>query len=305
MTKLLRAGIRRYSHSIVFWLAIAVTIVSAIICGNYARDFYYEDFYIIIALAAATVVVTWLVGRENGEGIFRNKIVSGHSKGKVFLAELFLGIGTCVLLYLIFSVIFLCFNSYIIGVVATAPAIKIFFSGLLATACFAAVFVTVSCLISQRAIIAIINILLVFGVVFLTYTLQDQLNKPEYRSEYDYKEVSYTDENGNVHMQMEPDWDSERLVENKDYVDSPLRNIYEVINNVLPYSHFQDADSVIWNWFGYNDLNSGGDTWENSANLEVTEESEQMLTYNLIYSAVVLLVISGVGYICFRKKDLK
>ena len=304
MTKLLRAGIRRYTHSIVFWIAIAVTIISAVMCGNRARAFYYDDPYIIIVLAAAAAMVSWLVGRENGEGIFRNKIVSGHSKGKVFLTELLLGIGACLIMYLIFAVIFLCFNSYIIGTVATAPAMKIFFSSLLAIACFAAIFVTVSCLVPQRAIVAIANILLVFGLIFLTYTIQDQLNEPEFYSEYEYKEVSYTDENGNVHMQMEPDWDTERLVENKKYVDSPLRNIYETVNNILPYSHFNDAESVVGYWFGYTDY-YGEDTWEDDANLEVTKESDQMLTYNLIYSAVVLLVISGVGYICFRKKDLK
>lgn len=304
MTKLLRAGIRIYLHSFVFWLAIAITVVSAVMCGNHARALYYDDPYIIIVLAAAAAMVSWLVGRENGEGIFRNKLVSGHSKGNVFLSELILGIGACVLMYLLFAVIFLCFNSYIIGVVSTVPALKIFLSCLLATACFAAIFVTVSCLVPQRAIIAIINILLVFGLIFVVYTLQDRLNQPEYYYETDYREVTYTDEYGNVHMQMEPIEETERPIENKYYLDSPLREIFEVTNNVLPFSHFNDAKSIVGYWFGYTDY-FGEDTWENSANLEVTEESEKMLTYNLIYSAVVLLVISGIGYICFRKKDLK
>lgn len=304
MTKLLRAGIRRYLHSFVFWLAIAVTVVSAVTCGNYARDFYFEDVYIIIELAAGAAMVSWLVGREYGEGIFRNKIVSGHSKGSVFLSELILGIGACVLMYLLFAVIFLCFNSYVVGAVPTGPASKIFLSCLFANACFAAIFVAVSCLVPQRAIVAIINILLVFGMTFVGYSLQDQLNQPEYHSEYEYKEVSYTDQNGNVHMQMEPDWDSERLVENERYVESPLRDIYEVVNNILPYGHFIDAESNVQNWFGYTDF-EGESTWENSANLEISDENDQELTFNLIYSAVVLLVISGIGYICFCKKDLK
>lgn len=304
MTKLLRAGIRRYLHSFVFWLAIAITVVSAVMCGNHARALYYDDPYIIIVLAAAAAMVSWLVGRENGEGIFRNKLVSGHSKGNVFLSELILGIGACVLMYLLFAVIFLCFNSYIIGVVSTVPALKIFLSCMLATACFAAIFVTVSCLVPQRAIIAIINILLVFGLIFAVYTLQERLNQPEYYYECDYREVQYTDEYGNVHMQMEPVEDSERQIENNRYLDSPWREIFEVTNNVLPYSHFNDAEFIVGYWFGYTDY-FGEDTWENSANLEVTKESERMLTYNVIYSAVVLLVISGIGYISFRKKDLK
>lgn len=305
MNKLLRSGMRRYVHSIVFWLAIAVTVATAIVCGYNARDLYFDDVYIIIELAATAAMVSWLVGREYGEGIFRNKVVSGHSKGRVFMSELIMGVGACVGMYLIFVAIFLCFNSYIIGAVPVAPAMKIFVSCLLANACIAAIFVTVSCLIPQRAIVAIVNILLVFAMSFAGYSLQKQLNQPEFISEYDFKEVSYVDSAGDVHVEFEPDWDTERLVENKRYVDSPLREIYGVVNNILPYSHVIDAESFTSNWFGYNDYFGGESTWENSANLDVPSENNQELNSNLIYSAIVFLFVSCIGYICFRRKDLK
>ena len=46
MIKLLRAGVRRYLHSVVFWLASIVTVAVAVLCANGARNFYFEDFYI-------------------------------------------------------------------------------------------------------------------------------------------------------------------------------------------------------------------------------------------------------------------
>ena len=45
MIKLLRAGFRRYLHSYIFWLAIAVTVGFAVVCGMEARKYYFEDFY--------------------------------------------------------------------------------------------------------------------------------------------------------------------------------------------------------------------------------------------------------------------
>lgn len=48
MSNLLRAGIRRYVRNIVFWLAIIVTIVAAVICAVSTRQHYFDDFYCVI-----------------------------------------------------------------------------------------------------------------------------------------------------------------------------------------------------------------------------------------------------------------
>jgi len=50
MSKLLHAGIRRYTKSLVFWLSVVSTIIIAIWCGYDAREASIDDVYIIAEL---------------------------------------------------------------------------------------------------------------------------------------------------------------------------------------------------------------------------------------------------------------
>ena len=92
MNRLLYAGIRRYAKSYLFWIAFALNIILAIVCGMNTRSFYLEDFYLIIQLSILAILFTFYVGRENDEGLFRNKIIVGHSKGSIYLSEIILGV---------------------------------------------------------------------------------------------------------------------------------------------------------------------------------------------------------------------
>ena len=87
MQNLLCAGIRRYIRNIVFWLAIIATSVAATLCAVDTRKHYFDDFYCVIVFISLAVVISWLVGRENDEGIFRNKTVAGYTKGQIFISE--------------------------------------------------------------------------------------------------------------------------------------------------------------------------------------------------------------------------
>ena len=97
MKNLLRAGVRRYTYNIVFWLSIVFTIVVSVLSAKNTREFYFDDFYCILIFFAFAVLISWIVGRENDEGIFRNKVVSGHTKGQIYISELILGVGACLI----------------------------------------------------------------------------------------------------------------------------------------------------------------------------------------------------------------
>lgn len=311
MSKLFRSGIRRYTHSIIFWLVVAVNIGAAIIGGYEARRFYFDDFYFTIALIANTVMISWLVGREYEEGIFRNKVVSGHSKGSIYLSELILGVGACIILYLLFVLIFLCFNHYIIGYAPVDVSLKVFVGGFLASACTAAILVTVSALIPHRAITGIVNILLVFAMVLVTNSLQGELGAPEYWEDYEYEEVSYIGEDGNTHFSLEPIEGSEYLVKNERYIDGPLRNVLQFTYRIFPYTNITEGTSITNYWFGYeqvsiiNNIEGTDLTWAEQVDFTITDEENHDLAINLIFTAVELMVICGIGYFCFRKKELK
>ena len=102
MTKLLRASLRRYAHNSIFWISSILTIGIAFIVSFSARTTFYDDAMVIAQMVIHAIMISWIVGKEFKEGIFRNKVIVGHSKGNIFLAELISGIGIAFVLYLIF-----------------------------------------------------------------------------------------------------------------------------------------------------------------------------------------------------------
>ena len=308
--KLLRAGLRRYVHSHIFLRAVAVTALIAAFCGYEARKYCFEDFYVMIFLVAVAVLISWLVGREHDEG-FRNKVIAGHTKGSIYLSEFIMGTIGSVILYTLFAAIFLCVNSYIIGYVPIAVGLKLFLCGMIACACSTAIIVTVSCMISHRAAVGLVSVLLIFALVFMSQTIVSLLRRPEFFEEYDYEYTQRTDEEGNVFFEMTVIEGSEHLVENPNYVKPPLRNILNAVCRISPFTSIREAGDVTYGWFGYdlqvsgNSVNTSHTIWENEADFSVTEEEHDALNAALVFSSVEFIVIGCMGYFLFRKKELK
>ena len=308
MSNLLRAGIRRYVRNIVFWLAIIATIVAAVICAVRTRQYYFDDFYCVIVFAALAVVISWLVGRENDEGIFRNKTVAGYTKGQIYISELILSVGTCVVMFLLFAIVFTAFNSYVFTKASLGACLGIFIDSLLVNICVAVILTTVSCLISKRYIVAIVNIVLVFAMFFASYGVQGIVDQDEYITEWDYEETVVTDEFG-THISSMPIEGSEHLVKNPRYIDGPLRTVSETLYNILPYGHITEYCYLTNDWFGYKyyelfpEMNL---TWETSdKDLTLSKDAMHDIYENLIWSVALNVAVCALGFICFRKKELR
>lgn len=308
MQNLLCAGIRRYLHNIVFWLAIIATSVAATLCAVDTRKHYFDDFYCVIVFISLAVVISWLVGRENDEGIFRNKTVAGYTKGQIFISELILSVGTCLVMFLLFAGIFIAFNSYVFTKASLVACLRIFIDSLLANICVAVILTTVSCLISKRAIVAIVNIILVLALIFASYSAQRIVAQDEYVTEWDYEETVITDEFG-THISSMPIEGSEHQVKNPRYIDGPLRTVAETLYNILPYGHITEYCTLTNDWFGYEyyDLFPEENlTWETAGkDLTLTKEAVYDIYENLIWSVALNIAVCALGFICFRKKELR
>lgn len=311
MIKLLRAGFRRYIKSNILVLAVTATLAIAIYDGLMARRFYFEDFYVIVFLIIDAVMVSLLVGREHDEGIFRNKVVSGHTKGNIYFAELILGIVIAAFLYLVFSVVFLCVNFYIVGYAPIDISVKIFLNGLLASAYTTVIFVTVGCLISHKAITAIVNILLILSLTVSAEAVNSALKRPEYLEKYDYEYTEIIDDEGKVFWQATPIEDSKHLVENPNYIKSPAREILCVFSRISPFTPIRESSNITQGWFGY-DMQVSADSsntfhsiWENNADFSVTKNENTALNISMVCMLAEVIAVSCVGYFCFRKKELK
>lgn len=310
MMKLLRAGLRRYVHSHIFLRAVIVTVAIAAFCGYEARKYYFEDFYVMIFLIACAVLISWLVGREHEEG-FRNKVISGHTKGSIYFSELIMGTLGSVILYGLFAMVFLGVNSYIIGRVPVGIGIKLFLCGMMACACSTALVVTVSCMISRRAIVGLVSVLLIFALLFMSQTILSLLKRPEYFEKYDYEYTYKTDEEGNTHLEMSVIEGSMHLVENPNYIKSPLRDILNAVCRLSPFTSIREAGNITYGWFGYDrqvSVNSGNTShtnWENEADFSVSKDENAAVDVSIIFTSVELIAVGFIGYFLFRKKELK
>lgn len=313
MTKLLRACFRRYAHNTIFWIATILTITIAIVVSVSARTTFYDDAMVIAQMVIHAVMISWVVGKEFKEGIFRNKAIVGHSKGSIFLAELISAVGIAFVLYLLYAIIFIVVNFYEVPLLPVSLVVKIFVDYVLLNMCLAAIFVTVACLFSNQATTVIVNIILVLLMVAGSQRLYGELSQPQYYERYETVNSEWIDENGNIRYKEVKVEGSEYLVDNPTYVGGVKRDIYETIYNLSPYGHIIEFVYFNMDWHGYDffmknpaDGMTGEETWELiiSDNV-ITDDTLAMFDRNLIYSCILLILASGIGYIGFTRKELK
>lgn len=310
MYKLLRAGLRRYSHSLAFWLAIIATIVVAFDAGNGARERAVDDFCVLFLFLASAVVTVWVVGREASEGGFRNKVIIGHTKGSIFLSELILGSAFSLLLAVIFFGVFLSINRYVFSYFPVDLIVTMILDCLLSGICFTAILISLCCLITNKIASAIISILLVFAMVLGTSEIEHALLQPEYFESYASTLEQWTDEEGNVHYTEHKIEESIKKTENPAYIAEPLRTAYEVVYSISPYGHISQHIVFTYNWFGYDYRNPNMvQSWEATAKQiavnEVSKENYKSVATNLLYCTVFLVGVCLIGYFAFRRKELK
>lgn len=313
MTKLLRACIRRYTHNTIFWIAAVLTIGLGISIAHSTRMTYYDDALVIAQMLIHAVMISWVVGKEFKEGIFRNKVIVGHSKGSIYLSELICGVGIAFVLYFLCAVIFVAFNFYEVPLLPASLIVKIFVDYVLLNICLAAIFVTISCLFSQQAIIAIVNIALVLVMTTASQRLYAQLSQPQYLERYETINSEWIDENGNIRYKEVKVEGSEYYVDNPTYVGGVKRDIYDTVYKLSPYGHIIEFVYFNMDWHGYEyflnnpvDGMTGEETWELIiGDNEITDETIETFSSHLMYSSILLIATSAVGYIGFRKKEFK
>lgn len=313
MTKLLRACVRRYTHNTIFWIAAVLTIGLGISIAHSTRMTYYDDALVIAQMLIHAVMISWVVGKEFKEGIFRNKVIVGHSKGSIYLSELICGVGIAFVLYFLCAVIFVAFNFYEVPLLPASLIVKIFVDYVLLNMCLAAIFVTISCLFSQQAIIAIVNIALVLVMTTASQRLYAQLSQPQYLERYETINSEWIDENGNIRYKEVKVEGSEYYVDNPTYVGGVKRDIYDTVYKLSPYGHIIEFVYFNMDWHGYEyflnnpvDGMTGEETWELIiGDNEITDETIETFSSHLMYSAILLIATSAVGYIGFRKKEFK
>lgn len=279
MMKLLRAGFRRVFKSIIFWLGLCASLLMGIISAintrtcQYLDDIYIMPFFVIIA-----IVVALIIGTEHSDGSFRNKITAGHSKGSIYFTNLIVFLTFSLLAVLLYLGIF---ALLMIGHISTFPTYALIASALgfvLVTLSYTVILVSVSMMISQKAINAVVCILLVLATVFSIYVIDDMLGHSE------FIEIT-TIVNGEAHAIREP---------NPKYIGGTPRTVLQNIEMLIPYGAMIEYSEIVDPCFA-----------DYNMTLSLPAERVEQLKIMPIYSITVSVVVGLLGWALFRKKELK
>lgn len=234
MSKLLSADFARLKKDKVFWIGmifmLAVGILSPVMNyinmnqGGYKipleSSFFVYAVYIGILLSA---FCSLFVGTEYSDGTIRNKIVIGHGRIQVYLSHFLVcsaaGLLMCAAYFLPAGMIGTCLLGFfqtdiqvILGLILCSVIMSL---------AFTAVFTMVVMLNQNKALVAVINMLGVFILLFGAIYIRAKLYEPKVYEGYVYK-----DESGEiVEVEEEP---------NPNYLSGTKREVYTFLYDVIP-----------------------------------------------------------------------
>lgn len=276
MRKLLRANFSRLRHDRSFWLLSALMVffgasMAVVNAINIRREgaVWVMDYslftYGILAPILTSVLAALFIGSDYSGGTLRNKLIAGHRRGNIYLANLITcccaGILLCILFVIPLGVLGLLLG----GQLQSAPA-KLLTYGALSLAllaAFTALFTLIAMLCQNKSHTVAGCILLAFILIFLGVYITSALNEPEYLAGYSFTENGVTVE--------------EAETKNPNYISGTQRQIYEFMQDFTP----------------------GGQV------LQISDMDAEQPAALALYDGIILLAATGFGIVLFRRKDLK
>lgn len=192
MRKLISADFCRLRRDKVFWIGtLAMLAYTAAVmlfsCRQalrdssefqYALDNFYFCYAIIIGLPIA-VYVSLFLGTEYSDGTMRNKLVVGHTRSDIYLSHLFTNIAgglSMLLASLLGGLVGIPF----LGTWKMGKMVLVFLLiSILFIISYVAIYTFIGMLCSNKAISAVLTILLFFGLMYLAMYFYYRLSEPE------------------------------------------------------------------------------------------------------------------------------
>lgn len=323
MSNLLHAGLHRYLKSKLFWLAVAVTAISSYLWGYWSREEYFEDMIYFVQFMIFAVLFSLEVGREFDEGVFRNKIVGGHSKSRIYISEMILAAEATCLMFFISSVVFAVLNPHVISIIPAEIIIKVYINSLTANIICSVMIVAISCILQRRIIaVTVCSLLLCLGLYSLSGSVY-WLTEPRF---YEVDAESVYDnlgENGTLSDAAIEDLHSFdggtviKKLENGSYlVESPLyRNklytAFVYCNGYLnPFSNMVMNCDMLYTCFGdsiLSEYQQDGNTYYETLKpyYESDAMKENFLNKRLLAAPFLIVAYSGIGLAVYKRRNFR
>lgn len=279
MSRLLSADFAKLKKNKFFWLCMAGMAVFALFMKimDYVsmREYSgsvpsFESLLLIYALVIGFLMaafVSLFVGTEYSDGTIRNKLIIGHTRVSIYLSNLITCFAAGVMMCLAYLIPALAVSALLCRSDSTdfrMLLLMILYSFVL-TLAFTSLYTLAGMICQNKALTAVITILVICFFSVASIYISAKLNEPE-----TYPEISALADGRTV--------TSARQIPNPGYVRGTQREVYQFLNDFLP-----TGQSVIL---------TRGDT----------EASTPLLP---VYSACIAVAASGIGIFIFRKQDIK
>jgi ABC-type transport system involved in multi-copper enzyme maturation permease subunit len=169
-----------------------------------------------------SVYISMFMGTEYSDGTIRNKLIVGHDRRTIYFANLLTCFVGSMVIYLVCAIGSLTgipyFGLWSIGIVGY---IKLMILTLLCTLALTSIFVLMSHLITNKAISAVLNIIVALAIMLTASFIYNALCE----SETTYSNIIISADEGVVFGDV---------IANPNYVSGTARTVCKVILNILP-----------------------------------------------------------------------
>lgn len=193
MIKLLRAGGSRLIKNKLFLILTAFSMGLALLMidtryrdlRNYGDLIETEQLMLNYATIIGIVIAIFtslFLGTEYSDGVIRNKIIVGHKRMQIYLSNFIIIMMTSLLSYVIFIAVVSCIGIPLFGAI-TIPISKLLISlGCIfaVVVAYASIFTLIAMVIQNKAITAIVSIMLAFGLMMAAMVCLSRIQAPEY-----------------------------------------------------------------------------------------------------------------------------
>lgn len=276
MTKLMRANFARMvknkvfliSSAFMFLIGLALPLIHFFDNKNNGAAWTPDSTmftYVFFAPILISVLAALFIGSEYSDGTMRSKLIAGHGRCSIYLAQLTVCAAAGIILCIAYTVPHVCLGLALLGDFETSAGAILTYAGLdlALVAAFSAIFTLISMLWQNKAYSTACCILLTFIFLFAGIRIVSALNEPEYYEAYSYTENGVTT--------------SEEAERNPNYLSGTARKIYEFLQDFLP----------------------GGQA------LQIANMNAGSALLLVLYDGIILFVVTVAGVVIFQNKDLK
>lgn len=284
MNRLFTSTFFRMLKKIVFWILLICMFIYGVYSASnaaseasagFAIDDCVFEFAPFMGLVAA-IFISLFVGSEYSDGTIRNKLVVGHSRLRIYLANLIV----CSIASILISL------SYIAGIIVvhnskggellteTNVIAMCLISSLFVSVAFTSIMTMLAMLNTNKAGNVVVSMILALVLLVSGSYIYQRLGEPEIYDNY----VSVNEVGIPTQVEQSP---------NPLYIDGTPRIVLEVVNDLLPSGQaMQLADAFDSEGIANKDIENAPYRWVG-------------------YSLLIIVVTSGFGIALFRKKEIR